>query len=413
MRRTLFFNTLLFLTILFSFSSCDIFNNGGNDPEDKNKFLVSKTLVMTYPEALVKKSMEVIESIYTDAADLSKNVKYGFFVYLVEYNTTYNNQNVIASGLVCVPIANGTFPLLSFQNGTNTLHSEAPTKAYADSLFVLIQSVSSFGFIVTLPDYIGFGSSEQMFHPYLHKASTVQSVTDLFRAVQEMMTDYPTTLVSKDVFLMGYSQGGWATMALKKELETNLMAEFTLKATSCGAGPYDLDFICRKILGKTTYPQPYYLAYMMNSYIKSGEISLTYPDIFNAPYSNSNYISDLYNGKNDGDYINSKLSTSVSTLFTADIISNLGTGSKYQSLRTAFTNNSIPAWKTTTPTFMLHGLGDTFVTPEVSNNMYLDFLAKGTSPDMVTYVPVPVLDHRDAVIPWGLLSLKWILTKKD
>jgi hypothetical protein len=61
---------------------------------------------------------------------------------------------------------------------------------------------------------------------------------------------------------------------------------------------------------------------------------------------------------------------------------------------------------------MLHGLGDTFVAPEVSNNMYLNFLVKGTSLDMVTYVPVPVLGHREAVIPWGILSLKWILTKK-
>ena len=39
------------------------------------------------------------------------------------------------------------------------------------------------------------------------------------------MKDYPTTILSKDVYLMGYSQGGWATMALKKELETNLTAE--------------------------------------------------------------------------------------------------------------------------------------------------------------------------------------------
>jgi pimeloyl-ACP methyl ester carboxylesterase len=412
MRRLLFFNSLFLLTILIAFSSCDLFNNGGDDPGNKDKYLVSKTLVMTYPQALVKTSMELIEKKYSDAAGLSKNVKYGFFVYKVEYNTTYKNQNVIASGLVCVPIASGTFPLLSFQNGTNTLHSQAPSQAYTDSLFILIQSVSSFGFIVTLPDYLGFGSSKQMYHPYLHKASTVQSITDMFRAVQEMMKDYPTPFLSKDVYLMGYSQGGWATMALKKELETNLTAEFTLKATSCGAGSYDLDFICKKILGKTTYPQPYYLAYMMNSYIKSGEISLLYSDIFNAPYSNTNYISDLYNGKNDGDFINSKLSTSVSTLFTSDIISNLNTGSKYLSLRGALTNNSITAWKTTSPTFMVHGLGDTFVTPEVSNNMYLDFLLKGTALDMITYIPIPFLGHTEAVIPWGLLSLNWILTKK-
>jgi len=410
MKRRFLFSGLVVLSLLILVSSCDLFN-GGDEPENKNKYLVSKTLLMTYPEVVVKKTFEQIGKVYSDAADLSKNVKYGFFVYKVNYNTTFNNQKVVASGLVCVPMATGNMPLLSFQNGTNTLHAKAPSEAYMDSLFVLIQSVSSFGYIVTLPDYLGFGASKNMFHPYLHKASTIQTVTDLFRATQEMMKDYPTMQMSKDTYLMGYSQGGWATMVLKKELETNLSAEFNLKATACGAGPYDLQFICGKILGQSTYPQPYFLAYMMNAYIKTGEISLSYADIFNSPYSGTNYISDLYNGKNDGGTINSKLSTSVSTLFTADVIANLSTGGKYLSLWEALRNNSVTAWKTTSPTLMVHGLGDTYVMPGVSNNMYLDFILKGTSLDMITYVPVPLLDHTEAVIPWGLLSAKWIVTK--
>jgi hypothetical protein len=233
----------------------------------------------------------------------------------------------------------------------------------------------------------------------------------MFRAVGEMMKDFPTLSLSKDTYLMGYSQGGWSTMALKQELETNLASEFTLKATSCGAGPYNLEYLCNTILSKQTYPQPYFIAYMMNAYIRSGEITLTYEDIFKAPYSATNYISDLYNGKNDGGYINSKLSTSVSTLFNGDIISNLATGSKYVSLREALKSNSIAAWKTTSPTFMLHGLGDTYVAAAVSNNLYLDFLLKGTSADVITYVPVPGLDHEQAVLPWGLLTLKWMFTK--
>jgi pimeloyl-ACP methyl ester carboxylesterase len=411
MNRRITVSGLAFVFFLFALVSCDLFRNDDTEPQN-NKYLVSKTLLMTYLESMVKVSVQAIEKAYPDASGLSQYVKYGFFVYKVEYNTTFNNQNVVASGLVCVPIASGTFPLLSFQNGTNTLHSQAPTEAYTDSLVLLIQTATSFGFVVAMPDYLGFGSSETMFHPYLHKASTIQSVTDLLRAVREMMADYPNTAISKEVYLMGYSQGGWASMALKKEMETNLTSEFTLKATSCGAGPYDLTYICNKILSQATYPQPYFLAYMVNSYIKSGEISLTYADIFNAPYSATNYISDLYNGTKDGDYINSKLSTSVSTLFTSDIIANLATGAKYATLRTALANNSVSAWKTTSPTFMMHGLGDTFVTPVVSNNLYLDFLAKGTSVSIITYIPIPALDHREAVIPWGLLSVKWIMGKK-
>jgi len=300
MKYRISISVFFILFLFFAFNSCDLFNNDNQDPEEKNKYLVRRTLLMTYPEAFVKTSVSTIEKVYTDAAELSKYVKYGFYVYKIEYNTTFKDQNIIASGLVCIPMATGSFPLLSFQNGTNTLHSKAPTEAFTDSLFVIIQTASSFGFIVTLPDYLGFGSSKQMFHPYLHKASTVKSVTDMFRAVQEMMKDFPDLVMTKDLYLMGYSQGGWATMSLKKEIETKLASEFTLKATSCGAGPYDLGFISGKILSQNSYPQPHFLAYMINSYIKSGEITLTYTDIFNPPYSGTNYISGLFDGTKDG-----------------------------------------------------------------------------------------------------------------
>lgn len=412
MNRRYFPLALVFLIFLTAFTSCDLFTVDDVTPIPEYKVLISKKLVNTYPAAFVKTSIEAVESKYSQATDLSNYVKNGFFVYQITYRTEFINEEVLASGIVCVPMASGTFPLLSFQNGTNTLHSKAPSVAYTDTLFYLIQTVSSFGFVVAMPDYLGFGASNDMYHPYLHKASTNQTVTDMFRAIVELMEDYPKTFLSKDTYLIGYSQGGWATMALKKELETNPVNEFTLKATSCGAGPYDLTLISKKILEQTTYPMPFFMGYVVNSYIKSGETTLTYGDIFKSPYSGTNYISDLYDGNKNSGEINSKLTTTVSDLFQADLISNFTNGSAYSTLRNALANNSVTAWKTTSPLLLVHGLADSFVTPVVSNNIYLDFLASGTTLDVVTYFPIPALDHSEAVIPWGLLSLKWILEKK-
>ena len=42
-------------------------------------------------------------------------------VYKIVYKTTVKNQETEASGLVCVPAVKGSYPVLSFQNGTNTL----------------------------------------------------------------------------------------------------------------------------------------------------------------------------------------------------------------------------------------------------------------------------------------------------
>jgi len=412
MHRKLLLSALIYLVVLFIISSCDRSNNEDESPVPENEYLVRKTFLISYPQTLAKGIFEIIEENFDEAAGLSDDVKYGYSVYKIEYNTCYKNEDVVASGLVCIPMTSGPIPLLSFQNGTNTLHKNAPSVAYTDTLFSLIEAVSSYGFIVAMPDYLGFGASENMYHPYLIKEPTVQTITDMYRAIKEMMEDHPSMSLSKDTYLMGYSQGGWATMALKKEIETNLSDEFTLRAAACGAGPYDLSLISTEILALTTYPMPYFMAYVINSYIKSGEIDLTYSDIFSPAFSGNNYISNLFDGTKSSDVINSQLTTTVSDLFTSDIISNFATGNKYSSLRTALTNNSVTAWKTASPTLIIHGLGDTFVTPMVSNNIYLDFLSEGTAVDVVTYLPIPELDHGDAVIPWGLLSLKWILTKK-
>ena len=302
--------------------------------------------------------------------------------------------------------------MLSFQNGTNTLHAKAPSENYNDYLFQLIEAVASAGFVVVMPDYLGFGSSSTMYHPYLHKESTVGSVTDLFRAVREMVEESYSFTLTKETYLMGYSQGGWATMALKKHIEQNLSSEFELKATSCGAGPYNLAEVAGVILSAKTYEMPYFLAYIMNSYIQSGEITLTYADIFNPPYSGNDYISNLFNGKNDPDYINSKLSTNISTLFVKDFVDNVATGSKYASVRKALSDNSVEAWKTNTPMVIVYGTKDTFVTPTVSSRIYSEFLAAGTDPGLISLVTIEGMGHQEAVIPWGVTTINFFFQKR-
>ncbi len=320
------------------------------------------------------------------------------------------NQEVVASGLVSIPMSSGSFPLLSFQNGTNTLHSKAPSKNPNDPLFVLIEAIAGTGFVVAMPDYLGFGASSTMFHPYLHKESTVRSVVDMFSAIGEMTKKMQNIVLKKETYLMGYSQGGWASMALKQELENNLTSEFTLKATSCGAGPYDLTHISNVIFSQETYDMPYFLAYMMNSYIQSSEISpLTYTDIFNPPYSGKDYISGLFNGTFDSGTINGKLNTSLSLLFKKELLDGLATGPQYKTLRDALLSNSIKAWKTTSPTLLMHGMSDTFVTPTVMDKILQDFTAAGTAPGVIVAIPIPGLGHQEAVLPWGVQSLQWIL----
>ncbi len=338
-------------------------------------------------------------------------MKHSVSVYTITYSTTFKGEPVTASGLVAIPTTNGIqFPVISFQNGTNTLHSMAPSVNPNDELYLMLEFVASTGFIISVPDYLGFGASEDMFHPYLDKESTVQTVVDMLRAVKELVNNYLYTDMSNDLYITGYSQGGWATMQLQKAIESQYSSEFNLKASACAAGPYDLNYINNYVLDQTTYPMPYFLGYVFNSYINLGYITNPASDLFNSPYDIR--ITSLYDGTHSGDEINAQLTTTVADLFTEDYRNNATTDARYASVISSMSDNSISAWNTTTPTLLLHGTADDFVPFQVSQNIYQDFLSKGVNPDKVTFIPLPDENHTSGVIPAEITAIKWFLDLK-
>ncbi len=98
-------------------------------------------------------------------------------------------------------------------------------------LYQLFSGVASTGYVVIIADYLGFGVRQQMAHPYLHKESTVQTLVDMLYSVAEFDEDIAKDItVSDEYFLLGYSQGGWATLALLDALENDYASDFTVKA---------------------------------------------------------------------------------------------------------------------------------------------------------------------------------------
>ena len=248
-----------------------------------------------------------------------------------------------------------------------------------------------------MPDYLGFGSSTEVFHPYLVMDATVGPILDLFRAVKEMGNKAELKLkLSKDLYLMGYSQGGLATLQLHKAIETSYSSEFNLKAVGCGAGPYNLPLITQTVLAANYYPQPYYIAYIMKGFKSVGAFTNPYSDLFNEPYASR--IDGLFNGINSGGAINEQLSYSIPQLFTADFRTNFATSAKYKGLMDALTASSVPAWRIKAPLILTHGQSDTDVSPIMSKQLYED-LMKIDPMLPVTYIPMANLDHGGASAP--------------
>lgn len=406
-------NLLITTLLVFVLSSCDLLNNDNNNDNTTDKFLASYDMQTFYPVNIIGAAFDQFISAYPDLEDIKAKSVDGVFVYKITYNTSFSNnklERIKASGLVCVPSGDGPYPIMSYQNGTNTLHSNAPSVNPDYPLYRLIEFVASTGFVVVIPDYLGFGASSDMFHPYLDKVSTVTTVINMIRATKELVNHHLDTPVTDDLYIAGYSQGGWATMQLEKEIEEKYMDEFNLKASACGAGPYNLNYINEYVTGRQTYPMPYFLGYMFNSYINLG-LSTPIDDVFQEPYASK--ILTLFDGTKSGEDINTELTTSIPDLFTADYIANYGPDGAYASVDSMLQANSISAWPTEIPTLIIHGMEDTFVPKEVSTNIYQNLLQEiqnnGISMDRVSWIGIPGVDHADGIIPAGVASVKWFL----
>jgi pimeloyl-ACP methyl ester carboxylesterase len=408
MMRKPFFNLLIILSLLVA-SSCSLFDDG-QLPVTNDAYLVNYNQVKAMPAQLIKTSFSQlgpeVSTLFTS------KVKYDVVVYKISYKTTFKQREVVASGVVCIPLSlsQETFPILSFQNGTNTLNSEAPSANIDNQLFTLIQAVASFGYVVVIPDYLGFGTSTDIIHPYLEKNHTVKSVLDMYGAVREMAGQrYLKLNMNDDIYLMGYSQGAWASLALAQEIETNQAIPYNLKGTAVGGGPYDLRSLMSGILEENTYPMPVYLGYLVNSYIQSGSVSITYQDIFNPPFADR--IQGLYNGMRSSEFINSQLSEEIAVLFKQEFRTGYLTDTKYTTFIAALQANSVSPWKTNSPLFIRHGAKDTFVPAAQSVALQQGFINQQVPATLINYAIYPLTDHSEGVTPFGLEALQWLLAQ--
>lgn len=398
--------TFYFLSAILLVSSCRKNEKAGYD------HFVSDNFVVTFSTASINSFLDLAGQTYPEVNGFKPFITHDVNVYKMVYKTKVNNEDIEASGLVCVPVTEGTYPVLSFQNGTNTIYGNAPSENPSNQVYELIEFMSSMGFIVVIPDYPGFGESTQIPHPYLIEEPTIQSVVDMLRAVRESCpSEFKGITAKNEYYLLGYSQGGWATLALHKALETEYQDEFKLAGSSCGAGPYNMYNMFLGMIGAAIYPMPSYLGYIIYAYARYHEFTNPVSDLLNEPYASR--LGSLYTGTLTLDQINSQLTTSIPGLFKPDFISGFASSPSYSSVRAALTNNSIAAWKSSVPLLFVHGQADSDVSVTSTETMYQAMIEKGTSPDICKKILFPGLDHGDALLPGMSAGLLFLLDIRD
>ncbi len=141
------------------------------------------------------------------------------------YRVTYasvvpekGNAPITATGLLALPVLQGqTFPVVSYQHGTVFRKSQVPSNPKdSPETQLMIAQFAGQGYIVTGADYFGMGSTHQP-QGFLVKESHQRACYDMLQAARHVMKT--RGLTETQLYLAGWSQGGFVTLALSQYME--------------------------------------------------------------------------------------------------------------------------------------------------------------------------------------------------
>jgi pimeloyl-ACP methyl ester carboxylesterase len=167
---------------------------------------------------------------------------------LTYMTTDGQGQPIVASGLLAVPkkAPGAPSPVISYQHGTVFRDAEAPSNNPTGTEPAVV--MASLGYIVVAADYVGYGASKGAPHPYLLSAPTAASIIDLLYAARAHAR-LSGVVPNGQLFLVGYSEGGYATAAAHRALQTSGGdIASAVVGSAPGAGPLDVGAVFDELL---------------------------------------------------------------------------------------------------------------------------------------------------------------------
>lgn len=338
----------LLLFCCFLLSAC----HDSSDPDpvkQENQYFKESTFLSDVTKA------EIVTQASATSPLLAALVKNAIKVYKITYKTTNTDgTEITASGAIILPVTDQPVSMISVQHGTITSDNDAPSYFQTGSEAASFGSLfASMGYIIVYPDYIGYGASNALPHPYEHRASLASSTLDMLRAAKEFVAGQTDVGWNEKLYIAGYSEGGYATMCLQKKIEEEAASEFNLKASSCGAGAYD----------KTAF-----MKYVINSAVNSVAsynalylwVMLTYDRLYNLNKPKSYYFKDPYAAQIESLGIANPINVSFNTILNDSFKTAVNTGTDTGFI-TAIADNDVYDWKPNTPTRLFHGNADPLV----------------------------------------------------
>lgn len=362
-------------------------NNPSAGSDQSKDSLPGRGTPLTYT-ALAKISREQLDTIFEGLGPKAKN---GIYIYGFTYVTTTPDpspQSIKASGILIIPDSNAkVYPWISLQHGTIVSDADAPSVRPGEGVFEGAQ-----GFVTVVMDYIGYGASKDIFHPYMIEQAYGDAGVDILKAARAFAATKQVKV--GPLFLKGYSEGGYATLALQKALETKYPNEFQLVASAPSAGPYDLETTGRILLAKDK-ANPINIPFVLLSYArwKDQQKAFDPADFFAIPVET---VNPLFSGAYTNEDVYKALPTATEELFKAatitDFVADEPQLPSVKLFRSWLVKESLhnQDWVPTTPTVFFHCTDDEAVPVEASRVTVAAFKAKNPNAQVVLQeIPSP------------------------
>jgi hypothetical protein len=325
---------------------------------------------------------------------------YDIDIYKVIYHTVDTDTlPVIASGALFIPKnPECLVPLMSYQHGTIAVKTQVPSTL--GGLEVLIGETSaSDGAVVAMPDYVGLGDSPGL-HPYIHAYTEARATADLLVAAVEICDELVVTR-NDQLFLLGYSQGGHATMAAHQLIQQDYSDHFSVTASTPMSGPYDVSGIQAQVIASDiAYPNPAYLPYFLLAYNEAYSIFPSVSDFFISPYDS--ILPPLFDGTHDLDEISALMPDTPNKIIVPAVLDSFITFPDYRLYDFLSLNNTYE-WMPQSPVRMYYCEGDQDVNYQNALVAYESF-TNGGSTLVTAQSSGAAFDHAGCVFPSLLKS---------
>jgi len=342
---------------------------------------------------------------FTDKKKIKAAIKHPISVYQIIYETVDPYGNVTpASGAVLVPQGvNRPVPLWALNRGTIYYDLDSPSYGEMSTwgIWRALMPASS-GYVVAMADYLGFGASKHLRHPYIISKPTATAVVDMMRATRAFTQELGASL-NGQVFLQGMSEGGSATLATQREIEAYHADEFNLVASAPGAPPSVISSMMKFVLGSDRIIAPQIFSLIVMSYNEVYQMNRPLTDFFKEPYAG--ILEELHNLDHDNDYITNHLPKKKTTDLYQEGFLEAFRGTGEQQLKEAFVaNDLLLGWIPKTKMRIYNGTADKIIPYKLTQLTAKKLKKAGGDVELVSIEGAP---HIDSMIPITLLSIAW------